>query len=194
MKKDEKNLILENERGILLDHNYDGIQELDHPLPQWWQGVFYATIVFGVIYFVYFMLAGGPTQKQELERDLETIAKLAPAPTASGDLESKIMSVLGDEATRAAGRVVFEGKCVACHGDKGQGIIGPNLTDRFWIHGDGTPVAILKVVTEGVAEKGMPPWGPILSPDETMQVVVFVASLQGTNPAGGKPPEGNEVK
>lgn len=196
MKKNDKdlNVILDDERSILLDHNYDGIEELDHPLPSWWQGAFYLTIIFGVIYFVYFSLAGGPTQDQELQKDLEQIAKLAPAPSAAGDVEAKIVAALKDADVLAKGRTAFIGKCVACHGDAGQGIIGPNLADNHWIHGDGTPGAILKVVTDGVAEKGMPPWGPVLSADEMVQVVVYVASLRGTNPAGAKAPEGNEFK
>lgn len=187
------NLILEDERSILLAHNYDGIEELNNPMPSWWQTTFYATILFGVAYFAYFTFFGGPTQNEELNADLAKIASLAPAPLATGELESKILAHLKDAPTIAAGQVAFAAKCVACHGDHGQGVIGPNLADKFWIHGNGTPAAILKVVADGVAEKGMPPWGAVLPPEEMTAIVVYVASLQGTNPANPKEPQGEAV-
>jgi cytochrome c oxidase cbb3-type subunit 3 len=85
---------------------------------------------------------------------------------------------------------VFVKNCAACHGDHGQGLIGPNLTDDNWLHGQGVPADIVKTISEGVAEKGMPPWGPVLKPEEIVGATAYIRSLHGSNPAGAKEPQG----
>ncbi|MDX9731193.1 MAG: cbb3-type cytochrome c oxidase N-terminal domain-containing protein [Bdellovibrionales bacterium] len=193
--QDEKpNIILEDEKSILLDHNYDGIEELDHPLPMWWQALFYVTIIFAAFYIGYYHMGSGLSQEAELQRDIAEREKLVPAPTGAGDLAAKVNSLVADAATLAAGKAVYDGKCAMCHGDKGQGLIGPNMADHFWIHGDGKAESIIQVVADGIPEKGMPPWGPVLSNDEMVQVVAYTMAFQGTNPEGAKPPEGTEIK
>lgn len=188
------NIILDDEKAILLDHNYDGIEELDNPLPKWWQIIFYGTIIFSVFYVGYYEYGSGPSSQQELETDLAAVRALAPpAPQGADDIVAKIDGLKGDATAMVAGKAVYDGKCLACHGDKGQGLVGPNLTDKFWIHGDGKAAAVAKVVTEGVADKGMPPWGPVLTPDELAQVSAYVISMRGTNAPGGKEPQGAEV-
>jgi cytochrome c oxidase cbb3-type subunit 3 len=107
--------------------------------------------------------------------------------------EDELRAFMKDSARIKAGREVFQGKCVSCHGAQGQGGIGPNLTDDYWIHG-GKMTDIVKVVSEGVLDKGMPPWGAILKQDELYSVVIFVKSLRGTNPPGAKAPQGDLVK
>ena len=183
--------VLKGEEGLLLDHDYDGIHELDHMLPRWWVWIFVGTVIFAVWYVGYYMSGHGPSPREELEASLAKIDAMKPAaaPSSGGD-EAALLAALTDPAKRKSGQEVYMGKCLACHGDKGQGLIGPNLTDDYWIHGAGTPQDIAKVISEGVADKGMPPWGPILTPDELRDAVAFIHSIHGSNPAGAKPPQG----
>ena len=181
------------EESLLMDHNYDGIQELDHVLPRWWLGIFYATIVFAAWYAGYYLSGHGPTPQQELVVAMKQIEAMKPpeAVPAAGD-GAALLAAFKDPLKLKHGSEVFAGKCVACHGDKGQGVVGPNLTDDFWLHGTGTLKDIAAVVTSGVPEKGMPPWGPVLAADELRDVVAFVHSLHGSNPPGAKAPQGEK--
>ena len=190
----EKNLIFESERAILLDHNYDGIEEFDHPLPKWWLVTFYGAMIFAAIYVGYYHFGSGPSQVAELDNDITAIQKLAPPPASADDLTAKAMAMMNDGPAKEAGKVAYLGKCAACHGNLGEGGIGPNLTDTFWIHGDGQAASVIKVIVEGVAEKGMPTWGAIIPPEEIAQLTAFIASLKGTSPPNPKAPEGVEVK
>jgi cytochrome c oxidase cbb3-type subunit 3 len=181
-----------NERE-LQGHDYDGIRELDNPTPLWWQAVFYLTIAFGVGYFLYYMRLGGPTQQQELSADLKPVLALQQAQLLSGKVDpAKLTAMLKDPDALAKGATVFQNRCAVCHGPQGQGAVGPNLTDDFWLHGDGSATAILEVVRNGVADKGMPPWGTMLKPEEVLQAAIFVRSLRGTRPANPKAPQGTE--
>jgi cytochrome c oxidase cbb3-type subunit III len=193
-KGEEQNIVFESEKSILLDHNYDGIQELDHPLPGWWLVTFYLTIIFSAIYIGYYHVAGGPLQNQELETDLAEIKSRAPAPASSEDLAAKAIAMKDDSAALAAGKTAYIAKCAACHGNLGEGGIGPNLTDKFWIHGSGDAASVIKVIVDGVPEKGMPTWGPIIPPEETAQLTAFIATLSGTTPPNAKGPEGKEIQ
>jgi cytochrome c oxidase cbb3-type subunit 3 len=190
----EKNLIFESERAILLNHNYDGIQEFDHPLPKWWLVTFYGTMIFAAIYVGYFHLGSGALQEAELENDMAAIHKLAPPQASADDLTAKAIAMMDDGAAKDAGKVSYLGKCAACHGNLGEGGIGPNLADSFWIHGDGDPASVIKVIVEGVAEKGMPTWGAIIPPEETAQLTAYIATFKGTSPPKPKAPEGIEIK
>lgn len=191
------NQILQDERELLLDHNYDGIQELDHPLPRWWVWLFYATMIFAGLYTAYYMAGPGPTLREELDVALKKIEALKPQPAPGGGdgnsdgLGDGVLAALLTQPEHVnAGGTVFTGKCAACHGDKGQGLIGPNLTDDHWLHGTGKLSEIAAVIRDGVPDKGMPPWGPILTPDELKDVTVFIRSIHGTNPPGAKEPQG----
>lgn len=172
------------------EHTYDGIIEHDHPLPQWWVLLFYATIVFAIGYYSYYELLGGPSSDQELHAELEKLEGLQKevAGNAGNDLEKRI----NDQEFIQIGGKVFSEKCFMCHGDKGQGTIGPNLTDKFWIHG-GKPEEILKIMQVGVPDKGMPPWAAALSSDEQVAVTVFIVSLKNSNPPNPKPPQGDKI-
>lgn len=177
----------------ILDHNYDDIRELDHPLPRWWLGIFFLTIVFSVFYVGYYMLGSGPSSLQELRTSMSEIAARKPPETANTSPSAEVLlAAVKDPAKLKHGAEVFAGKCLACHGDKGQGLIGPNLTDDFWLHGKGTLLDVQTVVANGVPEKGMPPWAAILTPEEMIDVVAFVHSLHGTNPANAKAPQGEK--
>lgn len=184
--------VLRGEENLLLDHNYDGIRELDHVLPRWWLGILYGTIVFAAWYAGYYLSGHGPTPQQELAVAMKQIEALQPKPAPGGADTVALLAAFKDPTRIKHGAEVFAGKCVPCHGDKGQGVIGPNLTDDFWIHGKGTLVDIASVVTVGVGDKGMPPWGSILNQDELRDVVAFVHSIHGTNPPSPKEPQGEK--
>lgn len=178
-----------------LDHDYDGIKEFDNPLPGWWLLTFYGAVVFAALYIAYYHFGPGPGPLEQLARDREAMQKASQqAPSAAGDDDALFAAALASKEKLAAGAKVFQDRCVSCHAAGGAGSIGPNLTDKFWIHGDGSMPAIAKVVREGVLDKGMPPWGTMLKPEEVIDVVAFVKSLKGTNPPGAKAPQGNEVK
>lgn len=176
----------------LAGHEYDGIVELDNPTPRWWTITWMITIVFGLGYLTYYELMGGPTIQEELQVALKPIQERQQITQDGGVEPAQLEAMAKDPEVLAKGREIFVGKCLACHGDKGQGLVGPNLTDNFWIHGDGTAAAIFTVVKTGVADKGMPPWGLMLKAEELMQATAFVRSLRGTNPAGAKAPQGTE--
>jgi len=176
-----------SEEEKLLDHHYDGIQELDNPLPRWWVWLFYLTILFGFVYFLYYTFFG-PTLVQELEKDL---AKNSPV--KGEDQFADLEMVIKKPEVIQTGKGVYDKNCVSCHNTVGQGMIGPNLTDDYWIHGKGKPQDILKVVVEGVSSKGMLAWGKQLKPEELKAVVAYVVSLRGTNPSNPKEPQGEKV-
>ncbi|MCB0347372.1 MAG: c-type cytochrome [Bdellovibrionales bacterium] len=170
--------------------HFDGIVEHDHPLPRWWVAIFFATIIYGVIYYIHYESHSGPTTDQELAAGMQEIyqaQKSGVAETIDYD------QVIKKPESIQAGAKIYSEKCFMCHGDKGQGLIGPNLTDNHWVHGKGTSQDILAVVQTGVAAKGMPAWESVLKPEEQAQVVAFVLSLKGTNPKNPKAPEGVEV-
>lgn len=183
---------LEQETVILTTHEYDGIRELDNNLPPWWKGLFYATIVFGVFYLVNFHIIGaGQTQAQEYETEMVVAAKQVAAYKAAvlameGPSEEP---VTGPEAI-AAGQKVYQKFCSACHGVQGQGGIGPNFADQYWIHG-GSMANIITTIEKGVPTKGMIAWKNQLSGAEIQQVAAFIYDLEGTNPDGQKAPQGD---
>ena len=178
----------------IVGHEYDGIQELDNPLPMWWLITFFGTIIFGFIYWMHYDITGaGPTTQQEMADDLAAVAKLAAPASGGASAPVDLNALLADPKIFEAGKSVFQARCVACHGAGGEGQIGPNLTDKFWIHGKGQLADIATVVSKGVTEKGMPPWETQLSPSDLNAVTVFAYKLR-ENPKTGKEPQGNEVK
>lgn len=184
---------IENEKDIQLEHDYDGIKELDNGLPPWFTGLFYATIVFAFVYLVRFHIVGDYTQDQEYvmdntlaEKKVEEYNKTAP------DLMNKEkVTLLTDAAAVAEGKAIFTTNCVLCHKADGGGAIGPNLTDANWILGGGIKNLFNTITEGGRPGKGMVAWKESLKPTEIQKVASYVLSLQGTNPAGGKAPEGD---
>jgi cytochrome c oxidase cbb3-type subunit III len=179
----------------LLSHNYDGIEEYDNPMPRWWVWIFIITILFSVVYFVYYHMLGGPSHADEYEAEMkiwgDRIAELAPAVTVT---EASLMALLDNQAGLAEGKAKFEQVCAACHTADGGGLIGPNLCDNYWIHGQGSMLDIHKTVSEGVLEKGMLAWKNQLDPDLLNNVVAYAYTLKGNTPANPKAPEGNPVQ
>lgn len=177
-------------------HEYDGIIEHDNPLPTWWLWTFFLTIIFGFIYYLHYEVANGPTLNDELKVAMVEVEKAQASQQAASPMETEdtLKEAFNGPGVLNAGKSLFESKCSACHGPNLQGAIGPNLTDKFWIHGKGTRLDIVKVIREGVTEKGMPPWGPVMKKEEIYAVASYILSKQGSNPSGAKAPEGTEVK
>jgi cytochrome c oxidase cbb3-type subunit 3 len=178
-------------------HDYDGIQELNNPLPRWWLVTFWGTIVFAVAYYGYFQLGPGPSHDDTLNRRMESV-KAAQVATSeaigAGDEDIDVAALLADPAAMDAGKEHFMTKCFPCHGANGEGIVGPNLTDDYWIHSRGGMPGILASIRTGFPEKGMPPWGQLIPAEEHAAVAAYVLTLKGTNPANAKAPEGNLVQ
>ena len=182
---------------LIKDHDYDGIRELDNPLPGWWLMTFYITIVFAVIYFAYYEFLGGPDSDQRLAAEMSHIRseqKEATRETEEKMATKDYAALVDNQEVLEKGKAEYMLKCMACHGDKGQGLIGPNFTDDYWIHGDGTVPAILKVMNDGVPDKGMPPWKGLIAPELQEDVAVYIYSLHGSNPPGAKAPQGVEIE
>ncbi len=174
----------------LLEHSYDGIQEYDNPLPTWWVLIFYATILVVPVYLWNpFGIGSGPGREQAYQQEMAKFAAEHPQPTGPTVSDDQLLAMSKDDAKLAAGKAVYATNCVACHRPDGGGLIGPNLTDDFWIHG-GTPTQIHTTIVEGVLAKGMPPWGKLLKPDAVETVTAYVMSLHGTNPPNPKEPQG----
>lgn len=183
------------EGHLIAGHECDGIHELDNPLPNWWLMTFYITVAFSIFYFGFYTLGPGPSLTDELKKNLAQMEEKAPKkPTGSGMNEAKLLALSKDPQQVKNGEAIFQARCVSCHGNKGAGTIGPNLTDSFWIHGKGSLQDIAKVIQEGVSDKGMPSWGALLKEDELNAVTVYVKSLKGSNPPNAKAPQGEEVK
>ncbi len=172
-------------------HSFDGIEEYDNRLPNWWLWILYGTIVFSIGYWLAFQTVSlFPQPKDRLAADMKRAQEAQLARMAEGGPSNESLNMLAGMADKVAeGRKLFQTHCVACHADQGQGLVGPNLTDPNWIHG-GAPVDIHRTVTEGVAAKGMPAWGSQLGPQRVDLVVAYVLSIRNTNVAG-KAPEGD---
>ncbi|MCK8520939.1 c-type cytochrome [Aquimarina sp. D1M17] len=183
---------VEQEDEIILDHNYDGIKELDNNLPPWWVYGFYATIIFGVIYMIRFHVFNDYTQTEEYETEVAE-AKIAIEEykkTAKDLVDVNTVTLLTDAADLSAGKAIFATNCVACHKADGGGGIGPNLTDKYWILGGGIK-NIFRTISEGGRDgKGMVAWKQTLKPAEMAQVASYIVTLGGTTPAEPKEAQG----
>jgi cytochrome c oxidase cbb3-type subunit 3 len=179
----------------LLAHEYDGIEEYDNPLPGWWVWIFWATIAFSLGYWLYYQIGPGPSVIAQYDADVrvaaERQAKLAPSAGAASD--DVILVLTKNPQAMASAKEIFTARCLACHGPQGQGLVGPNLTDDYWMHGR-RATEILRTISEGVPEKGMVPWRDQLKPEELQMITAYVLSLAGTNPPNPKPPQGVNSK
>lgn len=191
-KRLTKSRAIERESEIIMDHNYDGIRELDNVLPPWWVYLFYGTIIFSVIYLVRFHVIGEYDQAGEYEQEVAA-AKIAIAEykkTAKDLVDVNTVEFLSEAADLSAGENIFNTSCVACHMADGGGGIGPNLTDEYWILGGGIK-NVFNTISEGGRDgKGMVAWKQSLKPAEIAQVSSYVLTLGGTTPANPKTAEG----
>ncbi|KFF05868.1 cbb3-type cytochrome c oxidase N-terminal domain-containing protein [Flavobacterium reichenbachii] len=192
MQRLTKTQPIEKEGDLLMDHDYDGIKELDNNLPPWWVYLFYICIIFGVVYVARYELFGGNNQETELKMemaqakvDVEEYLKTAP------DLmDEKTVVLLTDKADLAAGKEIFTTNCAACHRADAGGQIGPNLTDDHWILGGGIKNLFHTITNGGRDGKGMISWKGTLKPKEIQKVASYILSLQGSNPKDPKAPDG----
>lgn len=189
---------IEQEKDMMMDHEFDGIAELDNPTPAWFMVLFYGTIIFGIVYMLNYHVFGyGMLQDEEYVAEMAQAeetrqAFLAnPANAASAVNETNIEDNT-DPAVILKGAALYVSRCTPCHGEKGEGLVGPNLTDEYWLHG-GTIKDIFKTIKYGVPDKGMVPWEKSLSAQQLSDLSHYVSSLQGTNPPGAKAPQGNKL-
>jgi cytochrome c oxidase cbb3-type subunit 3 len=175
------------------DHtpDHDGIEEHDNHLPNWWLATLFGAIVFALFYWFYYQtFAIGPSSREALASEEQALRALRKAPAVMLS-DDDVFKRSKDAAAVARGKDIFAANCVACHGVQAQGIIGPNLTDAYWLHG-GRPSQIYNTVTTGILDKGMLAWGPVLGDEKVQDVVAFVLTLKNTNTPGGKPPQGDK--
>ncbi len=188
----------QTEQAPVLGHHFDGIREYDNPMPGWWIWIFWVTVIFAPIYVLGVHVFGfinsyeddldqGMGELQEIRMAYETAS-----PSESFDVET-LQVYADDPAAVQAGEPLYQSYCVPCHGTAGEGGIGPNLTDDYWIHGNEL-TDMYRVVTQGVIEKGMTPWDGILTPEQRAQVVAFIHSLHGTTPPNAKAPQGDLIE
>lgn len=183
---------IEREEDIMLEHDYDGIKELDNVLPPWWVYLFYGTIIFALVYLVRFHVMNEYDQEQEFKNEvaLAELEKSKMPKDAAEEVSYETVVVLTDATSLAKGKEIFTNACAACHKADGGGLVGPNLTDKHWINGGGIK-NVFKLISEGSKNNpSMVAWKANLSSKDIQSVASYVLSLQGSNPPGGKPAEG----
>jgi len=184
---------VEEEDSIMLDHDYDGIKELDNNLPPWWKYGFYLTIVVAIVYLInYHVIGTGDLQTKEYENEIAQ-AKLEVdefMKTSANNVDENTVKLLTEASDIATGKDLYIANCVACHGQLGEGSVGPNLTDDYWLHG-GSIQDLFKTLKYGWVEKGMKAWKEDLSPMQMAQISSFIKTLKGTNPPNPKAPQGD---
>ncbi len=186
------NVPIEEEATIMMDHEYDGIRELDNNLPPWWKYMFYATIIFGIVYIVRYHITGqGQLQIAEYQSEIAAAAaeKASFMAEAGETISEDNVTYLADAASIEKGEAIYKGNCATCHGQLGEGGAGPNLTDEYWIHGGGVK-NVFKTIKYGVPAKGMIAWQSQFSASQMQKVASYVLTLKGTNPPNGKAPQG----
>jgi cytochrome c oxidase cbb3-type subunit 3 len=189
---------LEKEKDLIMaDHSYDGIQELDNHLPPWWTGLFYVTIAFSVVYLLAFHVFDSlPLSKAEYENEVayakdQAAKNQAAQPVAT--IDENNVGIVKDAQALAEGKQIFLNNCASCHRKDAGGDIGPNLTDEHWIHG-GTVNDVFKTIKHGAAGTNMIAWEGFISPEKMKNVANYILTLQGSNPANPKKPQGNLFK
>ncbi len=188
LKKLTKATPIEQESSVKLDHDFDGIQELNNPLPPWWTAGFVITVIVSVFYIFYYTVQGKDSQYDEYNREMaKAKAQVDAYKKAHNIVDANTVTVLTDQKALADGKEIFLKNCAACHVADGGGLVGPNLTDDAWIYGCDIK-GIFKVINDGTS-KGMPPW-KALGAANIQKVASYVLSLQGTKPAKPKAAEG----
>ena len=189
---------ISEEKDLMMEHEFDGIAELDNPTPAWFMVLFYGTMIFAVVYmFSYHVMDWGKLQEQEYADELkqaeeDKIALLMKPGNKSNKINENNVEQSSDPQVLQAGGALFKNACAACHGDNAQGLVGPNLTDEFWLHG-GTIKEIFKTIKYGVPEKGMISWEKTMNAKQISDIANYILSIQGSKPAGAKAPQGTKI-
>lgn len=186
---------LEKEQELLIEHEYDGIQELNNPIPLWFNAMFYASIVFAIGYLlVYHVFHWAPLQDEEyrIEMAKAEIEKQEWLAQSANNIDETNVEVNADPAIISSGFALYTANCAVCHGGAGEGGIGPNLADDYWIHG-GEIGEVFAVIKYGVIDKGMIPWEQSLTPAQMAELSNYILTLRGTNPPNPKEPQGEQV-
>lgn len=177
---------MSDNHGVI--HEVDGIREEDNKLPRWWLATFFGAILFSVGYWQYFHTFGvGQLPHDELAADLRALKKGG----SDTSVTNESLMAAASSASAKTGEQLFTSNCASCHGMQGEGKIGPNLTDPYWLHG-GQPVEIHRSIADGWPLKGMPAWKPVLGPDKVAQLAAYILTLKNRN-VPGKPPEGEKT-
>jgi cytochrome c oxidase cbb3-type subunit 3 len=187
---------IEQEADLDLGHDYDGIRELDNRLPPWWLYGFYCTIIFACVYLWRYHIghvAPSSLEEYAIEVRKAEVEKVEYLKRSANNVDENTVKLLTGEGDLAAGKAVFETTCFACHGKRGEGGVGPNLTDDYWLHG-GSIVSVFKTIKYGWPDKGMKSWKDDYSPSQIAQLASYVKSLGGTHPDNAKAPQGNLEK
>ncbi|MBK7867465.1 MAG: c-type cytochrome [Ignavibacteriales bacterium] len=184
---------IEEEHALLLDPNYDRIRALDINLPPCWKYLSYATTVSSVVYMGYYHISNGPSSAQEYEQEVRQAQLALAATSGQATVNVDNVKMLSDAASLAKGKDIYDKNCASCHGMKGEGLVGPNLTDDYWIHG-GSIQQIFVVLVNGVLVKGMPSWRAQFSSQDLEAAGSYVKSLHGTNPPNAKEAQGDLLK
>ena len=185
---------LSMEKDMVMEHTYDGIAELDNPTPPWFMYLFYSSFVIAVAFMIMYHVVGDGQimtteyAQENVEADQANIAYMKKF---ANSINENNVIVLTDAKSVETGGKIYAKNCVACHGDKGQGGVGPNLTDEFWLHG-GSTKDVFHTLMEGVPEKGMISWKKTLNPIQLQHLVSFLSRFQGTNPDNAKAPQGDK--
>jgi len=185
---------LSEEKELLMDHAFDGIHELDNPPPTWFMALFYSTIVFAVCYLlIYHVFGVGQLQDAEYKTEMAIANKEKQAFLAksANNIDESSVKLSTDATTINDGKAIFTASCSPCHGAAGQGVVGPNLTDDYWLHG-GSIGSVFKTIKYGVTDKGMPNWDKQLSPKQLSDVANYIKSIHDTNPPNAKAPQGEK--
>lgn len=190
-----KSVAVKDEASITMDHEYDGIRELDNDLPPWWKWGFVMTIIFSVIYLGYYHAAGGPNQAEEFRIAMEKAEaeKAEYLAKAANNVDENTVTMVTDEMEIGSAKNIFETTCAACHAKDGGGTVGPNLTDDYWLHG-GDIKDVFKSVKYGWPDKGMKSWKDDYSPKQIAALASYIKTLRGTKPAAPKAPQGELFK
>lgn len=183
---------VEQEKDIMFEHDFDGIHELDNKVPPWFNILFYGTILFAVIYMLVFhVFKVSPLMIDEYVGEIRAAEIQKQELIKSGAfINEETVTLLADQLSLQNGKNTYTLNCVPCHGINGEGTVGPNMTDDYWIHGGGIK-NVFKTVKYGIPAKGMISWQTLLNPKQMQEVSSYIISLRGTNPPNGKPPEGD---
>lgn len=189
---DTKSVDATSEADVDMGHDFDGIHELNNPTPPWWRYSFYFSIVFAFVYIWRFEIAhSAPSQLEELAIEEKAAAeeKAEYLKNAANNVDEKTVTLITDASELAAAQKLFVANCAPCHGPQGQGVVGPNLTDDYWLHG-GKVNDVFSTIKYGIPDKGMKSWKDDFSPKQIAQLASYIKSIRGTNPPNPKEQQG----